>query len=141
VRAHLAGYLLAFVPDAVYHYRFRGDLEGIRRQAYSYNYYRALLRRRYGGAEPLLTVRPWALLFQRGFRLAQWRAKLTLRRRQPGLHARAMLARAEGQLWGQVRGALAFRVAPPRPELHRRAFAAPDSPPAVPGDMALTPPA
>ena len=48
VRAHLAGFELAFVPEAVYHYRFRGDLDGICRQAYSYTYYRALLRRRYG---------------------------------------------------------------------------------------------
>ena len=61
IRAHLAGYDLVFVPEAIYHYRFRGDLDAIYRQAYQYAYWRALLRRRYGG-EPLLTPRPWTML-------------------------------------------------------------------------------
>jgi GT2 family glycosyltransferase len=132
IRAHLAGYELAFVPEAVYHYRFRGDLEGIRRQAYGYNYYRALLRRRYG-AEPLLTFRPWALLAGRALRLARRRATLAIRPRGASLVSRAALARDSGQLWGQVRGALAFRVAPPRPQPNDRT--------ARSGNMALTPPA
>lgn len=116
VRAHLAGYTLTFVPDAVYHYRFRGDLAGIRRQAYAYAYYRARLRRVYG-SEPLLTLRPWTMLASRGWRLARRRAKLALHgpaRGETDLQTRAGLARASGQIWGQVRGALAFRVAPPR---------------------------
>jgi glycosyltransferase involved in cell wall biosynthesis len=132
IRAHLAGYGLAFVPEAVYHYRFRGDLEGIRRQSYGYNYYRALLRRRYG-AEPLLTFRPWALLAGRALRLARRRVALAVGPREASLVSRAALARDTGQLWGQVRGALAFRVAPPRPQ--------PDDRRARSGNMALTPPA
>ena len=121
VRAHLAGYTLVFVPDAVYHYRFRGDLAGIRRQAYAYAYYRARLRRVYG-SEPLLTLRPWTMLASRGLRLARRRAKLALGSSTGGeasLQTRATLARASGQIWGQVRGALAFRVAPPRPVRRR----------------------
>ena len=71
VRAHLEGYRLVFVPEAVYHYRFRGDLDAIYRQAYQYAYWRALLRRRYGG-EPLLT--PAALGDAFRSRRACWRA-------------------------------------------------------------------
>ena len=122
VRAHLAGYTLAFVPEAVYHYRFRGDLAGIRRQAYAYAYYRARLRRLYG-SEPLLTLRPWTMLAARGLRLARRRVTLALRPGsaggEAGLQTRAALVRASGQLWGQIRGALAFRVAPPRPVRRR----------------------
>ena len=113
IRAHLAGYELVFVPEAVYHYRFRGDLEAIRRQAYAYAYYRARLRQIYG-PEPLLTLRPWAMLAGQALRLVRRRAKFALRPRPASLRTRAMLARASGQLWGQIRGALAFRVAPPR---------------------------
>jgi glycosyltransferase involved in cell wall biosynthesis len=131
VRAHLAGYRLVFVPDAVYHYRFRGDLDAIYRQAYQYAYWRALLRRRYGG-EPLLTPRPWAVLFGRAVVLARGRVKMAFGP-PPHLRARATRARATGQFWGQVRGALAFGVAPPRPKRAARAVR--------PGDMALTPPA
>jgi GT2 family glycosyltransferase len=145
VRAHLAGFELVFVPEAVYHYRFRGDPEAIRRQSYAYAYYRALLRRRYGG-EPLLTFRPWADLFGRAATLARRRAKAALGR--PGLRKQAVLAQASGQLWGQIRGALAFRVAPPR-QRRGGARAAPGLPGDLlgdggadtPGDMALTPPA
>ena len=117
VRAHLAGYELVYVPEAVYHYRFRGDLEGIWRQAYRYNYYRALLRRRHG-AEPLLTPRPWMQLCGRALKLGRVRAKVALRAGlgggRPSLRTRAILAQASARLWGQVRGSLAFRVAPPR---------------------------
>ena len=58
---------------------------------------------------------------------------MRLRGRAPSLRARAALARATGQFWGQVRGALAFGVAPPRRKSAPRAVR--------PGDMALTPPA
>ncbi len=116
IRAHLAGFELVFVPDAVYHYRFRGDLAGMRRQSYGYNYYRALLRKRHGGAEPLFTLRPWAQLVARAARLARRRAGLALasRRGKQDLAVRGALAQATGRLWGELHGALAFRVAPPR---------------------------
>jgi peptidoglycan/xylan/chitin deacetylase (PgdA/CDA1 family) len=52
VRAHLKGYEIVFVPEAVYHYRFRADPESIRRQAYNYAVYRSLLRKLYGGRSP-----------------------------------------------------------------------------------------
>ena len=141
IRAHLAGHVLAFVPEAVYHYRFRGDLAAIRRQAYSYNYYRALLRRRHG-AEPFLTPGPWVHLIRRAAKLARRRAELALRRRTPGRDTEVALATASGQLWGQVRGAIAFRVAPPRPGAGRSAPAPGLSEEvADTGDFALTPPA
>jgi GT2 family glycosyltransferase len=147
IRAHLAGYELVFVPEAVYHYRFRGDLEGIRRQAYAYNYYRALLRRRYG-AEPLLTFRPWAQLLGRAAKLARRQAQAALRPGRPSLVTRAALAQASGQLRGQIHGALAFRVAPPRQGAGQgagrgagRGGLRDDAGADAPGDMALTPPA
>ena len=72
------------------------------------------------------------MLLGRAVRLAQRRLKIALQPRRPSLRTRATLAQASGQLWGQFRGALAFRVAPPRPKPGREAV-----PP--PGDMALTP--
>jgi len=86
------------VPRAAFPYRLRGAPGGVGRQAYSYAYHRALLRRRHW-PEPLLTPRPWALLFGRAVQLAGRRSKLALRP-QPDLGARVALAQASGQLWG-----------------------------------------
>ena len=137
VRAHLAGFELVFVPEAVYHYRFRGDLAGIWRQAYRYNYYRALLRRRYG-AEPLADPPPLdaALRPRAEARAAAGEGRARGRARRRPAEPRApgrRLTQASGQLWGQLRGALAFRVAPPRQQAGRKAVAA-EVPGDIPGD-------
>jgi GT2 family glycosyltransferase len=119
VRAHLAGFRLQFVPDAVVNYRFRDTLAGIYRQGYAYAHWRALLRRRYA-AGPLLAPRPWLSLAARLSRLQLRRLVWALRRRPPPLSQQAYLHRVLGQTRGELSGALAFRVAPPRPRPRER---------------------
>ena len=114
VRAHLAGFKLQFVPEAVVNYRFRTDLAGIYRQSYAYSHDRALLRRRYA-PESVLAPGPWLSLGRRITRLHLRRLAWMLRRRKPSLNDQARLHRQLGQVMGQLSGALAYRVAPPRP--------------------------
>lgn len=111
VRAHLAGFTLQFVPEAVVNYRFRADLVGIYRQGYAYSYDRALLRRRYA-PESVLAPGPWLALGGRLARLQLRRLAWTLRRRPRSLSDQARLHRNLGNARGQLSGALAFRVAP-----------------------------
>jgi len=114
VRAHLAGFTLQFVPEAVVNYRFRADLAGIYRQSYAYSYDRALLRRRYA-PESVLAPGPWLGLGRQIARLQLRRLAWALRRQPPRLSDQACLQRNLGNAMGQLSGALAFRVAPPRP--------------------------
>jgi glycosyltransferase involved in cell wall biosynthesis len=114
VRAHLAGFTLQFVPEAVVNYRFRDDLAGIYRQGYAYSYDRALLRRRYA-PESVLAPGPWLALGRKIARLHLRRLAWALRRRPPSLSDQGRFQRQLGQAMGQLSGALAFRVAPPRP--------------------------
>jgi len=114
VRAYLAGFTLQFVPEAVVNYRFRDDLAGIYRQGYAYSYDRALLRRRYA-PEPMLAPGPWLALGRRIARLQLRRLAWALRRQPPSLSEQARFHRNLGYAMGQLSGALAFRVAPPRP--------------------------
>ncbi len=118
VRAHLASFTLSFVPEAVVNYRFRDDPAGIYRQCYSYCYDRALLRRRYA-ADPVLAPGPWLALGRRMGRVQLRRLAWALRRQQPSLVDRARVHRELGNAMGQLFGALAFRVAPPRPPAPR----------------------
>ena len=113
VRAHLAGFTLQFVPEAVVNYRFRDDLAAIYRQGYAYDHWRALLRRRYA-AEPVLAPGPWLALGRRLARLHLRRLVWALRRQPPSLNNQARFHRHLGYAMGQLSGALAFRVAPPR---------------------------
>lgn len=64
LRAQLAGFRLAFVPDAVVHYRLRADLRGSARQHFHYGRADAALSRRFPALGTPLTVRGeiWALL-------------------------------------------------------------------------------
>lgn len=113
IRAHLKGHELRFVPDAVYNYRLRDTPEAVYRQAVSYARYRALLRRRYAPDEPFLAPGPWLRLFGDMANLGvSGFANRVLGRRQSPL-ARARLSRRLGWTVGDLRGALAFRVAPP----------------------------
>jgi len=119
VRAHLAGFTLQFVPEAVVNYRFRDDLPGIYRQGYAYSYDRALLRRRYA-PESILVPGPWLALGGRIARMQLRRLAGALGRRPPpSLSDQARLQRNLGNAMGQLAGALAFRVAPPRPPAPR----------------------
>jgi glycosyltransferase involved in cell wall biosynthesis len=116
IRAHLAGFELTFVPEAVCNYRFRDDFRAIYRQAYSYARYRALLRKRYAPS-PLLSPAPWLGLAQRIVRLSGARVAAEVRRLRGG-RPRPPLERAQfnarlGQALGEAAGAIAFRVPPP----------------------------
>lgn len=113
IRAHLNGYALHPVPEAVCHYRFRDDFAAIFRQSYSYARYRALLRKRHA-PEPFLSRAPWLRLAQRLTRLTGGRlAKTVLARPYPPLD-RARFNYKLGQTMGEAAGAIEFGVPPPR---------------------------
>lgn len=112
VRAHLHGFRLSFVPEAVMHVRFRDTPERIRRQAYNYNRYRALLRRRYAAKQVQGGLRPWLSLSRRLLRLARLRLADRIRGKTPAPIDRARDALKLGTVLGDLMGALAFRVPP-----------------------------
>ncbi|WP_333834411.1 polysaccharide deacetylase family protein [Rubrimonas sp.] len=74
IRAHFKGYRIFFVPDALYHYRFRDDPEAARQQARQYAADTSLLRKLYGG--PTLTgpaaAMAWASLHYNIAALKAW---------------------------------------------------------------------
>ena len=115
VRAHLAGFTLQFVPEAVVNYRFRDDLAAIYRQGYAYAYDRMRLRRRCA-PESILAPGPWLSLGRRIALMQLRRLAWALGRRPPSLSNRARFQRNLGNAMGQLSGALAFRVAPPAPK-------------------------
>ena len=115
VRAHLAGYELEFVPDALIHIRLRAEADAIYAQAYNYARYRALLRARYD--ESLKGIAPvtWLRASQRGLVLARWRlgkAMKNLTGRRRDVAEQATYARRAGTFMGDLAGALAYRVPP-----------------------------
>lgn len=71
IRAHLAGYRLEFVPDAVMHVRFRDTVAGLYRQKYRYAIAAVILSGRYGAHEPkgVQAVKRNIRRFQRNFKL------------------------------------------------------------------------
>ena len=112
IRAHLKGFEIRMVPDAVYNYRFRDSPEAIYRQAYAYTRAEALLRRRYMAEPRFLAPRPWLSLASRSARLsAEW-LKARALRRQRSLLERARFNRRLGTAMGSLAGSLAYRVAP-----------------------------
>ena len=115
IRAHLKGYKLRFVPDAVYNYRFRASPEAIYRQAYAYACNEALLRRRYAHA-PFFALGPWLELGRWTARLSAARAKHRLLGDRRDLLERARFSRLYGTTLGDLAGALSYRVAP---RIHR----------------------
>jgi glycosyltransferase involved in cell wall biosynthesis len=120
IRAHLAGFELRDVPDAVYHYRFRADVAGSRRQGYAYARGRAELRRRYGDGKPgFFAPGPWLRLGRNLAAIALGSAARALRLKDPGSHAQQVSrARWIGATQGELAGALAARV-PPNYGLYR----------------------
>ena len=112
IRAHLKGYRLRFVPDAVYNYRFRASPEAIYRQAYNYARSEALLRRRHLTDAAFLTPRPWLQWSARLARLLAAQLRNRLLRRRQSLLQQARFHRALGMAMGDLAGSLAFRVAP-----------------------------
>jgi len=113
VRAHLAGFDLHLVADAVYNYRFRCEPREIYRQAREYAHARASIRQRYGDPTPRFAPRPWfSLLLQLLLlNIAYARQVVTGRRRPLALQAR--FAHRFGKAMGDLSGALASGIAPP----------------------------
>jgi glycosyltransferase involved in cell wall biosynthesis len=133
IRAHLAGFRLAFVPDAVYLYRFRAEPAAIRRQAHAYARHRALLRRRYAPDARALAPGAWAGAAGTLGRLLAWRLGRAVLRLPPDAARRAWFSRELGRTTGDLAGALRHGVAPLRRSLPR---AAPSPAPAT-GDATL----
>lgn len=101
-RLQRAGIPLVFVPDAVVHIRFRGDLGGVFRQAYSYGVHNVGIYRRYRPLgmprlPPTAGLRKWAALLLRTPQLFTPRG-------------RAHYLRQLGWRLGRLRGCLRFRV-------------------------------
>lgn len=117
IRAHAAGFTLAFVPEAVYHYRFRTDPAAMYRQSYAYAYARALLRRRHPGADEPGRFAPgrWLPQLVALGRLEGRMLRRRLRGHRPDRIEAASLARRRGALRGDLAGALRHGVAPDRP--------------------------
>jgi glycosyltransferase involved in cell wall biosynthesis len=113
VRAHLAGYELRLVRDAVYDYRFRSEPAAVYRQARDYAHARALIRRRYAEPTPLLAPGPWLGLLLQLVLLNLARAKHGVTRRRHPLEQRARFSRTLGKAVGDLTGALAYGIAPP----------------------------
>ena len=120
IRAHLAGHRLVFVPEAVYHYRLRDDLRAIRRQAHAYARSEALLRARYMPPARFLARGPWRTWGAETGRLVARRLKAGVKARLSGQAeteaARARAAERLGRAFGELDGAIAYRVPPRRPK-------------------------
>lgn len=115
VRAHLHGYVLEFVPEALIHIRLRADADAIYAQAYNYARYRALLRARYDESLNGMEPRTWLRATNRGLVLARWRlgkAMKNLTGRRRDVVEQATYARRAGTFMGDLAGSLAYRVPP-----------------------------
>jgi peptidoglycan/xylan/chitin deacetylase (PgdA/CDA1 family) len=123
IRAAAAGFTLAFVPDAVYHYRFRTDPAAMYRQSYAYAYARAQLRRRYPGpGDPgRFAPGPWRTRLGELARLERQRLLRALRRRPVPPEVAARAARRLGALRGDLHGSLVHGVAPMLPRAEAQA--------------------
>lgn len=113
IRAHLKGFAIQFVPEAVYNYRYRLTPQGIRRQARDYARHKALLRRRYAKGERLFGLRAWLGLGVEFARLGVLALGSGGRAPLEPLEA-ARFGMRLGMAEGDLIGALAYRVAPPR---------------------------
>lgn len=115
IEAHLKGYDLVSVPEAVVHYRLRADAAGIYRQHWRYGRGTAQLRRCYPSGSPLLG--PWKILMLslQLIRLGVEGAASRLRGVARDSAAAADFARRSGLALGDLSGAIAFRVAPAVP--------------------------
>jgi len=127
IRAHLAGFRLRFVPEAVYNYRFRAELPAIYAQAFASARADALLRRRYVPDDPgRLDPGRWADWSLRTGRLAACALKTRLIGRRCTELQRARFNERFGTALGDLAGALAHGVAPRRepdqPSLAARLF-------------------
>ena len=109
IRAHLAGYRLETVPEAVVHYRLRTDLGSIYRQAFQYSLTHVQNAKRYRPLGPR-PARPWRIISREAYDVARALAKQQLRPKGPETEAK--LRWRLGWLAGQVAGIVRFRTPP-----------------------------
>jgi GT2 family glycosyltransferase len=109
IRAHLAGFTLHTVPEAVLHYRLRRDLRSIFSQAYLYSRTEVQIAKTYRGYGPAQR-RPWRKLVRMALELARDSASLRLRPRRRDEEAK--LVWRMGVLAGQVAGVAKYWAAP-----------------------------
>lgn len=111
IRAHLAGFAITRVPEAVVHYRLRQDLPSVYRQARHYGEQDVALSRQYRHTGPN-QVGSWSGLLREAWRVAGRCWHLRLRHRSPDLTEQARLEFELGALAGQVAGIVRYRVRP-----------------------------
>jgi glycosyltransferase involved in cell wall biosynthesis len=127
VRAHLAGFGLHVVPDAVVHYRLRRDLAAIFSQAFHYSRTDVQIAKAYRACGPAQRGR-WRGLAREAAALAK--AYLGLRLHREGMAAEARFRWRLGGFAGQLAGVVKYRAAPttgriPGPRRCRREAGAP----------------
>lgn len=111
IRAHLKGYAIVFIPEAVYHYRFRVDPEGIRHQSYAYAWHLCMLRKLY--ASPPRGPRAALAWASTSYIATALTIGERLRRRTDGDPAAAYRrAKRLGEVTGDLAGARAHGVPP-----------------------------
>ena len=108
IRAHLKGFTITFVPDAIYNYRYRHTLEGIEGQARDYAQSLTFLRKRYAKKASLFEPRAWLSLAREFVHLA---AEATRAGSRTPLEA-AWFHHRLGAAKGELIGALRCRIAP-----------------------------
>ncbi len=121
IRAHLAGFTLHEVPEAVLHYRLRTDLRSIFAQAFLYSTTEVQIAKTYRAFGPAQR-RPWRKLVRQVLEVAQ--EYLRLRLRPMGVAEEAQLRWRMGAVAGQIAGVLRH-MAPPTtglPPVNRPAY-------------------
>lgn len=103
-RLQLRGHRLAFVPDAVTHYRFRDDLKGLFRQARAYGESEVLLYKKHRALGLARLRRPW----RNALRLWLGALRATVRARNPV--SRAVAAWNWGQRIGRLTASINYGV-------------------------------
>lgn len=111
IRAHLRGFTMHPVPDAVVHYRLRRDLDAIYRQAYQYSITDVQIAKAYRATGPAQRQR-WRRLFGESARVMWEYCGLRLRRGAVCPAAEARLRWRLGAVAGQVAGVVKYRAAP-----------------------------
>jgi cellulose synthase/poly-beta-1,6-N-acetylglucosamine synthase-like glycosyltransferase len=109
IRAHLAGYRLVTVPEAVVHYRMRTDLRSIYAQAFQYSRTHVQNAKRYRPLGPR-PARPWRIIGREVYDVARGYAKQRLKPRGPEVEAK--LRWRMGWLAGQFAGVVRFFTPP-----------------------------
>lgn len=127
IRVALAGFEMRYVPEAVYNYRYRDNIESIYAQGYNYGYYRGLLRQKYAPGN-VFAPGPWISVLRRIGFIQSRRLYRVLRRKPRSIGDQARLMRALGGAVGDLTGSLAFRVAPPLPRPANPPVTKPPSP-------------